>query len=135
MLRTALGAVLGMEGIDVRVRLYLWSGGVEDVTLPVVDARRLPPDAQVVVMFLSDRPQSGIAVGTVEGNLSWRRTAAPAFVEQLQPMLLGTISQAKALGSSLSVTEEAWASAANAAAAAPANLGQTRLPGTRLFPR
>ncbi len=39
-LRTALGVVLGMDGIDVRVRLYLWSGGVEDVTLPVVNARR-----------------------------------------------------------------------------------------------
>ena len=38
VLRTALGVVLGMDGIDVRVRLYLWSGGVEDVTLPVVDA-------------------------------------------------------------------------------------------------
>ena len=74
VLRTALGVVLGMDGIDVRVRLYLWSGGVEDVTLPVVDARRLPQGAQVVVMFLSDRPQSGMVLGTVEGNLSWRRT-------------------------------------------------------------
>jgi hypothetical protein len=59
VLRTALGVVLGMVGIDARVRIYLWSGGVEDVTLPVVDARKLPPGAQVVVLFLSDRPQSG----------------------------------------------------------------------------
>ena len=49
VLRTALGVVLGMEGIDVRVRLYLWSGGVEDVTLPTVNAEPYPAGAQVVV--------------------------------------------------------------------------------------
>ena len=26
VLRTALGVVLGREGIDVRVRVYLWAG-------------------------------------------------------------------------------------------------------------
>ncbi len=109
VLRTALGVVLGMDGIDVRVRLYLWSGGVEDVTLPVVDARRLPQGAQVVVMFLSGRPQSGMVLGTVEGNLSWRRSAAPAFTDYLQPQLWETIAQAKALDASLSVTEGVFA--------------------------
>ncbi len=42
VLRTALGVVLGMEGIDARVRVYLWSGGVEDVMLPTMNAAADP---------------------------------------------------------------------------------------------
>jgi hypothetical protein len=100
VLRTALGVVLGMEGIDARVRLYLWSGGVQDVVLPVMGnldgmGKAVPVGAQVVVMFLSDRPQSGMVVGTIDGLLSWRRTAPPAFADQLQPLLQETIANAQ----------------------------------------
>ena len=60
-------------------------------------------------MFLSDRPQSGMVLGTVEGNLSWRRTAAPAFADQIRPVLIETISKAKALDPSVTVVEGAFA--------------------------
>ena len=55
VLRTALGVVLAREGIDVRVRVYLWSGGVEDVVLPTMNAEPFPVGAQVIVQFLSDQ--------------------------------------------------------------------------------
>jgi hypothetical protein len=101
VLRTALGVVLRMEGIDARVRLYLWSGGVQDVVLPVMGnldgvGKWVPPGAQVVVMFLSDRPQSGMVMGTIDGLLSWRRTGPQAFADYLQPLLRETNAQAQA---------------------------------------
>ena len=98
VLRTALGVVLGMEGIDARVRLYLWSGGVEDLVLPTMGgpggrmAEPIPPGAQVIVMFLSDRTASGMVLGTIEGLLSWRRTAPPAFAERMGPHLAATMA-------------------------------------------
>jgi hypothetical protein len=100
VLRTALGVVLAMEGIDARVRLYLWSGGVQDVVLPIMGnlegmGKAVPPGAQVVVMFLSDRPQSGMVAGTIDGLLSWRRTAPPAFADHLQPLLRETTAKAQ----------------------------------------
>jgi hypothetical protein len=108
VLRTALGVVLGMEGIDARVRLYLWSGGVEDVVLPTVNARPIPVGAQVVVTFLSDRTASGMVLGTVEGLLSWRRTAPPAFVEWMQPQLQATMTRCSGLDPVLTVVENAF---------------------------
>ena len=66
VLRTALGVVLGMEGIDARVRLYLWSGGVEDAVLPTMNGAAIPAGTQVIVTFLSDRTASGMVLGTVE---------------------------------------------------------------------
>ena len=108
VLRTALGVVLGIEGIDARVRLYLWSGGVEDVTLPTVSAKPIPAGAQVVVTFLSDRTASGMVLGTVEGLLSWRRTAPPAFVERMQPQLQETIARCGGLDPLLTVVENAF---------------------------
>ena len=108
VLRTALGVVLGMEGIDARVRLYLWSGGVEDVTLPTVNAKPIPVGAQVVVTFLSDRTASGMVLGTVEGLLSWRRTAPPAFAERMQPQLQETMARCGGLDPVLTVVENAF---------------------------
>ena len=108
VLRTALGVVLGMEGIDARVRLYLWSGGVEDVTLPTVNAKPIPVGAQVVVTFLSDRAASGMVLGTVEGLLSWRRIAPPAFAEQMQPQLQATLARCGGLDPTLTVVENAF---------------------------
>src|SRR5512139_3697321 len=108
VLRTALGVVLGMDGIDARVRLYLWSGGVEDVTLPTVNAQPVPVGAQVVVTFLSDRTASGMVLGTVEGLLSWRRTAPPAFAEHIRPHLQDTIARCNGLDPSLTVAENAF---------------------------
>src|SRR5512139_3416954 len=108
VLRTALGVVLGMEGIDARVRLYLWSGGVEDVTLPTVNAKPIPVGAQVVVTFLSDRTASGMVLGTVEGLLSWRRTTPPAFAERMQPQLQETMARCSGLDPVLTVTENAF---------------------------
>ncbi len=90
VLRTALGVVLGMEGIDARVRVYLWSGGVEDAVLPTMNGAAIPAGAQVIVTFLSDRTASGMVLGTVEGLLSWRRIAPPAFAERLQVQLQET---------------------------------------------
>ncbi|MFN8464556.1 MAG: hypothetical protein U0X20_03360 [Caldilineaceae bacterium] len=108
VLRTALGVVLGMEGIDARVRLYLWSGGVEDVTLPTVNAKPIPVGAQVVVTFLSDRTASGMVLGTLEGLLSWRRTAPPAFAERMQPQLRETMARCSGLDPVLTVVENAF---------------------------
>src|SRR5262245_33768530 len=107
VLRTALGVVLAREGIDVRVRVYLWSGGVEDVVLPVIDARPLPVGAQVIVTFLSDRTASGMVLGTVEGLLSWRRTAPPAFAERMQLQLQETMARCAGLDPTLTVVEHA----------------------------
>ncbi|MFO1130393.1 MAG: hypothetical protein U1E16_00045 [Hyphomicrobiales bacterium] len=108
VLRTALGVVLGMDGIDARVRLYLWSGGVEDAVLPTLNAARYPVGAQVIVTFLSDRTASGMVLGTVEGLLSWRRTAPPAFVERIQPHLQAAIARCHGLDPSLTVMENAF---------------------------
>ncbi len=108
VLRTALGVVLAREGIDVRVRVYLWNGGVEDVVLPTMGAQPVPVGAQVVVMFLSDRPASGMVIGTIEGLLSWRRTEAPAFVDYMQPYMQETIAKAGELDETLTVTEGAF---------------------------
>ena len=99
MLRTALGVVLAREGIDVRVRVYLWSGGVEDVVLPTMNAEPFPVGAQVIVLFLSDRTASGMVLGTIEGLLSWRRVAAPAFAERMQPQLQETAAKCAGAGS------------------------------------
>ena len=69
MLQTALGVVLAREGIDVRV--YLWSGGVEDVVLPVMGdlgrrlSRPVPVGSQVIVTFLSDRTASGMVMAAM----------------------------------------------------------------------
>ena len=111
VLRTALGVVLAREGIDARVRVYLWSGGVEDVVLPVMGdlggrlARPVPVGSQVIVTFLSDRTASGMVVGTIEGLLSWRRTAAPAFTDYIQPHMQEIMVQAGALDASVTVVE------------------------------
>ena len=108
VLRTALGVVLAREGIDVRVRVYLWSGGVEDVVLPTMNAEPFPVGAQVIVLFLSDRTASGMVLGAIEGLLSWRRVAAPAFVERMQPQLQETMARCSGLDATLTVVENAF---------------------------
>ena len=108
VLRTALGVVLAREAIDVRVRVYLWSGGVEDVVLPTMNAEPYPVGAQVVVTFLSDRTESGMVIGTIEGLLSWRRVAAPAFVERMQPHLQATAAKCAELDAELTIVENAF---------------------------
>ena len=108
VLRTALGVVLGMAGIDARVRLYLWSGGVEDAVLPTLNAEAYPVGAQVVVTFLSDRTASGMVLGTVEGLLSWRRVAPPAFAERMQPYLQATAARCGELDGKVTIGEDAF---------------------------
>ncbi|MFN8463957.1 MAG: hypothetical protein U0X20_00340 [Caldilineaceae bacterium] len=108
VLRTALGVVLGMEGIDARVRLYLWSGGVEDLVLPTLNAAPFPAGAQVIVMFLSYRTASGMVLGTIEGLLSWRRTAPPAFAERMGPHLQATMARCGGGDPTLTVVENAF---------------------------
>ena len=90
------------------MRLFLWSGGVEDVTLPTVNAKPIPVGAQVGVTFLSDRTASGMVLGTVEGLLSWRRTAPPAFAERMQPQLQETIVRCSGLDPTPTVVENAF---------------------------
>ncbi len=111
VLRTALGVVLGMEGIDARVRLYLWSGGVEDLVLPTLNAEPIPAGAQVIVMFLSDRTASGMVLGTIEGLLSWRRIAPPAFVERMQPHLQAIAARCGGMDPTLTIVENAFTAA------------------------
>ncbi|MFN8468274.1 MAG: hypothetical protein U0X20_22130 [Caldilineaceae bacterium] len=111
VLRTALGVVLGRVGIDVRVRVYLWSGGVEDVVLPTMGAQPYPVGAQVIVQFLSDRTASGMVLGAIEGLLSWRRVEAPAFTERMQPYLQETAAKCGAIDETVTVIENIYAPA------------------------
>ena len=99
VLRTALGVVLGDGGHRCAGARVFVVGGVEDVTLPTVNAAPMPVGAQVVVTFLSDRAASGMVLGTVEGLLSWRRTAPPAFAERMQPHLQATSGAVQRAGS------------------------------------
>jgi hypothetical protein len=108
VLRTALGVVLAREGIDLRVRVYLWSGGVEDVVLPTMNAQPYPVGAQVIVQFLSDKTASGMVLGAIEGLLSWRRVEAPAFTERMQPHLQETAAKCAELDPVLTVVENVF---------------------------
>ena len=78
------------------------------MTLPTVNAAAMPVGAQVVVTFLSDRTASGMVLGTVEGLLSWRRTAPPAFAERMQPHLQATRARCDGLDPSLTIVEYAF---------------------------
>jgi hypothetical protein len=64
--------------------------------------------AQVIVLFLSDRTASGMVMGTIEGLLSWRRVAAPAFTERMQPHLQETAAKCAGLDPMLTVVEDAF---------------------------
>ena len=96
VLRTALGVVLAQGGdrcAGAGVPVERRGGGCG-----AADDERwqpVPVGAQVIVTFLSDRTASGMVVGTIEGLLSWRRTAAPAFAEHMQPQLQETMVQVR----------------------------------------
>ena len=47
-----------------------------------------------------------MVVGTIEGLLSWRRTAAPAFVDYMQPHLQETMAKCAELDETLTVIGE-----------------------------
>ena len=49
-----------------------------------------------------------MVLGTVEGLLSWRRTAPPAFAEHMQPQLQETMARCGGLDRALTVTENAF---------------------------
>ena len=49
-----------------------------------------------------------MVLGTVEGLLSWRRTAPPAFAERMQPQLQATIARCSGLDPTLTVVENAF---------------------------
>ena len=87
LLHGVLGVVLETVGVDVRVRLFLPIGGVTELALPVLGGAKLPAGAQVVALFLADRPESGVVLGGVEGAISWRRLTPPALAEEVLPAL------------------------------------------------
>ena len=73
-----------------------------------MDAQPFPVGAQVIVLFLSDRTASGMVMGEIEGLLSWRRVAAPAFAERMQPHLQATAERCAELDPVLTVVEDAF---------------------------